>query len=111
MTDEYRRPPPRDPEPSGQALIDEKRKVTLIRGLFMLLFSIIYSVAEVVLAIVVLLQFSFVLVSRERNYRLLEFGAQVSTFIYQVLRYVTFNSDERPFPFADWPSTAVDEPD
>lgn len=74
-----------------------------IRGLNMLLFAVIYSVAEVVLSAVVVLQFIFLLLTRGPNERLLEFGDDLSVFIYQIIQYLTFNSDEKPFPFAPWP--------
>jgi hypothetical protein len=35
-------------------------------------------------------------------------GAEVSLYIYSTLRFLTYNSEEKPFPFADWPQ--VDEP-
>ncbi len=34
----------------------------------------------------------------------LDFGANLSTFVYQILRYVRFNTGEKTFPFVDWPS-------
>ena len=74
-----------------------------LRLLFMLLFAVIYSVAEVVLVMVVVFQFLCVLLSGKRNDKALSLGAQLSSFIYQVLRYPTYNSDERPYPFSDWP--------
>lgn len=80
------------------------RRETWFRVLFVLLFAVIYSVAEIVIVTVVLLQFGFVLITGERNKKLLDFGANLSTFVYQILRYVSFNTDERPFPFTDWPS-------
>lgn len=73
------------------------------RALFMILFGIIYSVAEVVLVAVVVIQFFFVLVTSEKNPRLLRFGKELSLFIYQVFLYQTYNTEEKPFPFADWP--------
>lgn len=76
------------------------------RALFMILFGIIYSVAEVVLTAVIVIQFLFVLFSGEKNDRLLHFGKEVSLFIYQVFLFLTFNSEEKPFPFADWPKDA-----
>ena len=79
------------------------------RALYMVLFAVIYSVAEVVIAAVAVLQFGFVLITKEKNDKLLEFGAQVSTFMYQILQYVTFNSDRRPFPFSDWPQASGSE--
>ncbi|HCS13613.1 MAG: DUF4389 domain-containing protein [Zetaproteobacteria bacterium CG06_land_8_20_14_3_00_59_53] len=74
-----------------------------MRLLFMLLFAVIYSVAEVVLAMVVVFQFLCVLATGRKNAQVLALGAQLSTFIYQVLRYLTYNSDERPYPLSDWP--------
>jgi len=73
------------------------------RALFMILFGIIYSVAEVVLVAVIVIQFFFVLFTSEKNERLLRFGKELSTFIYQVFLFLTFNTEEKPFPFTDWP--------
>lgn len=84
------------------------------RALFMLMFGIVYSVAEVVLVTVVLLQFCFVLFSGSTNERLMRFGAELSDFLYQIFLFLTYNSEEKPFPFANWPSRdrvpAVSEP-
>lgn len=77
-----------------------------LRLLFMLLFVAIYHVAAVVLALVAFFQFLCVLFTGKKNAKVLSLGASLSTFIYQVYRYLTFNSEERPFPFADWPSDA-----
>ena len=79
------------------------------RALFMILFAIIYSVAEVVIGAVVVIQFFFVLFSGATNPRLLRFGSQLSRFIYQVFLYLTYNREDKPFPFADWPSDEGDE--
>jgi hypothetical protein len=79
------------------------------RALFMILFGIIYSVAEVVLVAVIVIQFLFVLFSSDKNERLLHFGKELSTFIYQVFLYLTFNTEEKPFPFADWPKEPESE--
>lgn len=81
-----------------------KRRETWLRLLLVVLFWLIYSVAEFVLAAVVLLQFGFKLITGECNQKLLYFGESLSQFIYQVVRFMTFNTDERPFPFTDWPS-------
>ena len=80
------------------------RRETWVRALFVILFALIYSVAEIVIFTVVLVQFGFVLITGERNKKLLDFGANLSTFVYQILRYVSFNTDDKPFPFTDWPS-------
>ncbi len=88
---------------------ETKRNVTRrenwIRLLFVVLFAIIYSVVEIVVIVVVLVQFGFVLIGGERNEKLLSLGESLSRYIYQILRFVTFNEDEKPFPFSDWPSS------
>lgn len=75
-----------------------------IRGLYMLLFAAIYSVAEMVLAAVAILQFIFLLVARGPNERLQEFGDDLSTYFYEMIQFLTFNTEDKPFPFGPWPS-------
>ncbi|MDH5324121.1 MAG: DUF4389 domain-containing protein [Gammaproteobacteria bacterium] len=75
------------------------------RAVFMVLFGLIYSVAEVVLLIVVVLQFGFVLLSAEKNERLLVFGEELSRFVYQVFLFLTYNREDKPFPFDEWPKS------
>lgn len=87
---------------------EPSRRETWIRALYVILFALIYSVTEIVIVVVVVVQFGFVLISGDRNQKLLDFGASLSKFIYQILRYVTFNSEEKPFPFSDWPSANGD---
>lgn len=82
---------------------------TWLRALFIILFALIYSVAEIVIGAVVILQFLFVLFSGNANGRLLEFGQSLSTYVFQILQYVTFNSEQRPFPFSDWPKPRDEE--
>jgi hypothetical protein len=74
------------------------------RLLFMLLFTVFYGVAEMVLTAVVVFQFLVVLLTGGRNARVLSLGASLSTYAYQVFRFLTYNSEQRPFPFADWPT-------
>jgi hypothetical protein len=76
------------------------------RGLFILLYAMIYNVAEVVLWVTVLFQFGTRLFTGQINPRLLGFSQQLSTFIYQILLYISFKSDQPPFPLGDWPSGA-----
>jgi hypothetical protein len=79
------------------------QKETWIRALYMLLLLVLYSVAEIVLGAVVLFQLGHVLVTGKKNDRMLKLGQSVSTYIYQVLSYQTFNSNTLPYPFAAWP--------
>jgi hypothetical protein len=86
--------------------IKENLKDTRIwlRGLYMLLFVVFFAVARLVLMVVVVLQFLVRLISGELNERLLDFGGSLAAYLYQVTRFLTFNQEQRPFPFADWPA-------
>ncbi len=78
-------------------------KTTWIRGLYMLLFAIIYSVAEIVVVAVVIFQFLSTVITGRNNQQLLKLGRGLADFIKQVLLFVSYNSDEMPFPFGPWP--------
>jgi hypothetical protein len=78
-----------------------------MRGLNMLLFIVIYallySLAEIVLLAVVIAQFVIKLITGSVNQRLLDLGYGTSTYVYQIFLFLTFVSEERPFPFSPWP--------
>lgn len=79
------------------------------RLLYMLLFLIIYGVTEIVIYAVVIFQFFAVLITGQSNQQLLVFGQSLSTFVYQIMRFLTFNSEQLPFPIGAWPkSTPAD---
>jgi hypothetical protein len=82
-------------------------RATWMRGLYVLIFGVIFGVSEVVLWAVVIFQFLFTLFGGEPNARLLVFGRSLATFIYQIVSFLTFTSDERPFPFGPWPDGAA----
>jgi hypothetical protein len=79
------------------------RRSTWLRALYMVLFAVIYNVTEIVLIAVVVLQFVLVLFSAETNQRLLAFGKGLSMYVYQIFLFLTYNSEEMPFPFSPWP--------
>lgn len=74
------------------------------RGLYMVLFSLLYGVAEVVLSMLVLVQFVIVLVTGSANQQLLRLGGSLARYSREVFTYLTFNSETQPFPMSEWPS-------
>ena len=76
---------------------------TWTRGLFILLFALIYGIAEVVVTAVIAFQFCYTLVTGTSNRQLRDFGQDLSTFIYQIMLYLTYNSEDKPYPFGPWP--------
>ncbi len=74
------------------------------RGLFMLVCGFLYKIAEVVVVAVAILQFLFKLTTGDENKQLKILGQGLSLFFYQTMQFLTFNSEEKPFPFNPWPN-------
>ena len=81
----------------------EKRSIW-IRGLLMILMALAYQLAGTVLFFIALIQFVLALLSDAPNPRLAAFGRRVGLFQSQIASFVSFASEDLPFPFADWPS-------
>lgn len=73
------------------------------RFLFMMLFVVAYTLAEFAVWAVVVFLIFYNLLTGASNERAVIFGRQVSAYIYHLLLYLTYNTEERPFPFSDWP--------
>lgn len=83
-----------------------KSRSTWMRLLFILVCGLLYALSRVVVFAVVVLQFFWLLFTGAPNERLTAAGQSLATYTYQLVRYLTFNSETRPFPFDDdWPST------
>lgn len=80
-----------------------------LRLVFMLLFAALLQLASLVMWILVAVQFVFSLVTGEDNLHLRRFGHSMSTYIYDVLKFLCYSSEEKPFPFADWPASTTPE--
>lgn len=83
-----------------------KSRDTWTRFVFMLVFGVILSIASIVAMAIIVLGFLVVLFTGERNDQLAGAGASVAEYIRDVLRYLSYNTDNKPFPFgAEFPGT------
>jgi hypothetical protein len=83
-----------------------KRISTWKRIIFMLIYAVIDSMVKLLLWLVVLLQVGSVLITGATNPNILGFGRSLSTYHYHILLFLTFNTEQLPFPFSDWNLTA-----
>ena len=79
-----------------------KDRSVWLRGLYMLIFTLFLGVAKFVTFVVVLFQFFTVVFTTETNKKLVKFGKSLSIYQYQILMYLTYNSEEHPFPMGEW---------
>ncbi|MFT5558356.1 MAG: hypothetical protein ACJAYB_001825 [Psychromonas sp.] len=80
-----------------------KNRSVWLRGLFMLIFIFLMGVTKFVTVVVVGFQFLIILFTAEKNDNLLNFGKSLSLYEYQIMLYLTYNSEFKPFPMGDWP--------
>ena len=95
-----------DDNKSGNPLEENlKSGATWSRFLFMVISGILISVAGMVGTVVVTFGFFWVLFTGEVNQQVRQVGQSLASYIYEIIRYLTFNTDDRPFPMGgNWPT-------
>ena len=87
-----------------------KSRSTWMRLLFMVVFYVLATLASAVGSVVVVLSFFWVLFTGEKNRQLQQAGQVIAAYIYEIIRFLTFNTDDRPFPFgSELPSAKADD--
>ncbi len=84
-----------------------ENKSTWIRILFVALFWVVFHVTQLVILAVAIGQCLFTLFTGNPNAQLMKLGHNLSQYVQEILAFVTFNSDKRPFPFNDFPQEGV----
>lgn len=85
-------------------------KDTWLRLVFMILLALAFNVTEAVVVAVVVFQFLAKLVTGKPNERLRGFGGSLGVYLRDIVAYLAFQSDDKPFPFASWPAGEAGEP-
>lgn len=89
-----------------QEINDNIKKIsTWKRIFFMLVFTVIVSMVRMLLWMVVFLQVASALLTGTPNQNILNFGKTLSAYLYHILLFLTYNTDQIPFPFSDWSLT------
>jgi hypothetical protein len=73
------------------------------RGLFVVLFFVIAYIVRVLILITAILQIISHLFWKKANENLSLFGNNISLYFYEIMQFITYNTDKKPFPFSPWP--------
>lgn len=90
-------------DPARQA----EHESLVLRLLWTILFVLGWQLAELLLMLVVLIQFIHRVFKGALHPGLLDFGDSLAQFLGQAARYLTFASDDKPWPFASWPASRI----
>ncbi|MEX5727093.1 hypothetical protein Ga0609869_000446 [Rhodovulum iodosum] len=99
MADEDAKTPTEDqtrPAVSGPA------KAVWIRGGWMLVLLILFSIAQTLLVATAILQFGWMLFTKKHNPHITEFGTKLGNWMATTARYQAVASEEKPFPWSEW---------
>ncbi len=82
-----------------------KSKSTWVRLIFMIIFFVLYAISRPVVLAVIALQFLWMLFTADKNKQLAILGHSLALYTCEIIDYMTYNNEEKPFPFDnDWPS-------
>jgi hypothetical protein len=73
------------------------------RIVYMILFTVIFNVASFVIGVVVLVQALFAILTGGQNANVQKLGSGLAQFISEIVSYLTYTTEEKPFPFKSWP--------
>jgi hypothetical protein len=80
-----------------------------LRSLFMVLFLVIYRLVDVLVLLVAISQWLYMLLTGDASSSLSRFAGGLGAYVAQIISYLSYNTEEKPFPFTDWPTTRVEE--
>lgn len=78
---------------------------TWMRGLFIVIFGVIFYFLVMIIWLLVIFQFLTKVMTGNLNQYLDNFSVGLTEYTLQILNYVTFRSDDRPFPFSPLPGS------
>lgn len=80
-----------------------KKPSTWKRGLYILFYSICYQLAAAILFFIILFQFVLKLLSGDTHAELRQLSRRLATYLYQLIQFMSFNSNDKPYPYGEWP--------
>jgi hypothetical protein len=77
-----------------------------VRILFMAIFALVLWVLWLALIVICVVQTVIVLITGEVNEQLRKLGASAAEYLAQVVSFMLFATEEKPFPFSSFPGDA-----
>jgi D-alanyl-lipoteichoic acid acyltransferase DltB (MBOAT superfamily) len=93
-----------------ESQVTTSRKQVAIRLLYTLLYVAIFEVVKTIILLITLFEYFLLLVTLRHNEPARSFANQVAAYGYRLMRYLTLNDNQRPFPFSDFPAE-IEPPD
>lgn len=82
---------------------NKREKPGVVRALYILLYLIIGRFISMVLFVIAITQYIYSWLTGEPNEKILYFSEGLAEYTKQLVSYVGFNTDEKPWPVGEWP--------
>ena len=81
-----------------------------VRVILMIAFAVVlYVIIPAIVLVLMITQTLFVFITGDSNDNLRVLGTALSKYIFEVLQFLSYASDNRPFPFSAFPSVENDD--
>jgi len=87
----------------------ERSEHQLLRLVFMVIFGVVLRLSVILTFLLAAVQWIWRWFQHDDNQRLRGFCLALGRYQHQLLDYLLFNTEAKPFPFDDWPSDQTDE--
>jgi hypothetical protein len=80
----------------------------VLKILYLVLFYLIYSLTDIALMVIAIVQTLLNLFSGGPSKSLQDAGKSLGLYVKQLSEYLSYASEHKPFPFSDWPEPEVE---
>ena len=74
-----------------------------LRLILIVIFLFVFTFADIILWFIAGIQFLFTIFTKKPNENLLGFSIKLRNYLSQIIDFVTYSSDLKPFPFSPFP--------
>ena len=83
-----------------QVIENLSNKNNWVRLVYMLIYGVALHIAGIIMWLLCTVQFIITMIFGQDNENLRKMAATITEYIHQALHFVSYNSDDKPFPFA-----------
>ncbi len=85
----------------GEQFEPDQADSLLMRLVFMLIIAVMISFAQTILGVMTVIQFIIMVINKEPNERLADFGTDLGVWVAKAARYQTAASNVKPWPWTE----------
>ena len=75
----------------------------LIRLLYTILYLFVFEIIKLIIQLIVFFQYIYLFITLGHSDRVRNFSNKLCTYTYDIMRYLTLNKNQRPYPFNNFP--------